>query len=480
MKINKLIFSSIRWNTFATIFTALMQTIQLFILTYLLNPIDFGLMAIVNICLSFIRLFADLGISSAVIHYPNISKKQFSTLFWLNIIVGILLCLIMGAFNPLIVYIYKDPALANLLLASSAILVISSIGAIYNTLFQKYLKFEILSKIEIISYAFGFLTTLLTAFAHFGVWSLIFGQIINSTIRSFSLFYYGSKEEKVELSFDLKIISNYLKFGVFQIGERSLNFLSERADQIILGYLLGMKELGLYNFSFNLVNQPLLLINPIFTKISFPLLSKTQNKRIISRKIYLNTLFIIVSIIMPLYIALLIFSPQLIPLLFALKWADSIFVIQILSIVFIFRGINNPTGSLILANGRADIGLKWNLFLFLLSTPLLYIMGKLFPSAHTIAFVLLGIQLLLFYPSYRFLIRPFIGKCFSTYIRNIFLIFLFSLFSIMLSILVEWLINSNIYSLTLKIIIFTITYSIIIITAWKTYKNETGGHGPKI
>src|SRR5262249_36314737 len=154
--------------------------------------------------------------------------------------------------------------------------------------------------------------------------------------------------------------------------ERSINYLSERLDQLLIGTLLGARSLGFYNFAFNLTGRPIWRINPILTRVAFPIFSAVQHDREKLRRGYLRLLSLLTTINAPLLIGLATLAPVAVPLVFGRKWTDSIILIQILSLVTLSRSVGNPIGSLQLAKGRADLGFKWNAFFLLVSVPAIY------------------------------------------------------------------------------------------------------------
>ena len=409
--------SGIKWTSMGTIIITGLQLAQLLILSRLLAPKDFGLIAIVNVIITLIRSFSDLGISAAVIHYQKTTKEQISALYSLNIIMGFLLFFLLLLSLPIIMHFYNEPVLSGLLLVAGLSLFISPFGSLFQVLFQKDLQFNLLTIQDLTASIISFSIIIFLALWGLGVWALAIGQVVQSVMKALLLSWVGFRKFEMKMNFDFSNIKDYLRFGFYQLGERTVNFLAERIDQILIGYLLGPISLGYYYFAFNLVNQPLLIINPIFTKVAFPLLAKVQDQKLLLKKIYLKILNYVSLINAPILFGLLTLSPLGVPLIFGDKWNQSIGLIQILSLVSLLRGIANPTGSILLAKGRVDLGFKWNVILLLISVPAIFVSGKI-GNAIGISIALLLIQILFFYPSYLFLVKPFLGKCFKDYLYS--------------------------------------------------------------
>jgi O-antigen/teichoic acid export membrane protein len=417
MNLKEKAVSGFKWTSFATIAVVSVQVIQLLVVSRYLAPKDFGLVAIVTTIIFFMRSFSDMGVSAAVIHKKEITDDQFSSLFWLNIFVGILLFIISIIFSFFIGKVFKEDILKEIFLVIASTFLIIPFGALFQIILQKNFKFEVLAVQEISASIIGGFLTVIMAVYGYGYWSLIFGYMINTIVRTIVVFIRGRKYVQIKFLFDYIQIKSFINFGLFQMGERSVNFLNERLDQLLIGYFLGPVQLGYYSFAYNLVSQPITVLNPIFTKVAFPLFAKLQDNKDLLKKTYLKLIKIITIINAPLLLGLLLEAPLLIPIFFGSKWNNSILIIQILCIVSLFKVINNPTGSLILAVGKANIGFYWNLAVMLLTIPFILIGAKL-GSIYYISVSLIILQVIIQYPSYRVLIQKYINSKLFEYFES--------------------------------------------------------------
>ncbi len=474
MSLRKKALHSVKWTTLSTFIVTSLQIIQLVILSQILTPKEFGIIAITNIVILLFKVISDFGISSAIIHFQKTSIEQLSTLFWLNIFFGVFLFLIVILVKSLIANIYSSPILKELLFYLGFSLVISPIGTLYQSLFQKELHFKNISIIEVISILFGVSITIYFAIVGLGVWSIVWGQLLNVSLKSSTLFILGVKYYPIELKINLKSIPQYLSFGMYQIGERIVNFLSQRIDQLIIGSSLGLEILGFYNFAFNLVIQPVNILNPIFTKVAFPVFSKVQSDNQKLKTGYKNLLEIVSMINAPILIIFIICAPQFIELIFGTKWFASIYLAQILAIVALLRSIANPIGSLLLAKGRADLGFKWNLSLFLITSTTIYL-ASLLGNAEYVALAMVGVLLLIIIPFYKMLIKPLIGDSAIIMFGAAFKPIGLAIFSAGLSFIILDLLfpPSNLWiKLFSKVFIATIIYLIAVINFSKDQVHE--------
>lgn len=411
-----------KWMSISTVSISLAQVIQLIILAKLLKPSDFGLMGMSTVVIGFASAFADMGISNAIIYRQDNTKEKLSSLYWLNVFTGFLVFLILWVSSPLIAELYHEHRLTNLLLLTAAVFPIIAFGQQFQILLQKELKFYNLSKIEIISVFMGCLVTIYTAFYKQGVYSLIWGQIANALCKTVLLYIYGHNISPIQLHFNRKDLKDYLSFGIYQMGERTLNYTTSNLDFILIGSFLGAKALGYYVFAYNLIIVPMNKISPIITRVTFPIFAKIQDDIQYLKKGYLKTLKLISFINFPIYLGLAITANSLILTFFGSKWVPSVLLLQILVGVGLLRAIANPVGSLLMARGRADLGFIINLIFLLFQIPGIYL-GLHYGKTVGVAISFLILQMIYFFISYYIVIKELLGPCFLEYVYNLWIPF---------------------------------------------------------
>jgi len=409
--------SGAKWSGASTMIVTLLELVQLVVLARLLTPQDFGLMAMVMVFLVFAQSFADMGVSAAIIHRQDITRRQLSSLYWLTLLSGVIVAALFVMVSPLIVLFYQETSLQSLLLCIALVFVIGSIGQQFEILMQKHLMFKRLAFIDSSASSFGVCSAILFAWLGFGVWSLVWGRLISVSVRSGILSWYGFNHWQPQLYFSFKEIKEFIGFGMFQMGDRCVNYFNQRVDQLLIGSLLGAQALGFYSLAFNLVIQPISKINPLFTRVAFPVFAKinTDNERL--RHGFMTLRNLLSTINAPLLLGLFAIAPTLIPFFFGEQWAPSIELLQLLVLVAFFRSMGNPIGSLLLAKGRADLGFKWNVALFFIQLPVLYFATKIYGVTGAIV-ALLVLELVYFPVEYQFLIKKLIGRCFSDYLSS--------------------------------------------------------------
>lgn len=344
----------------AGIITAGLQLAQLAILAHFLAPADFGLMSMALVIIGFVQNFADLGISNAIIHRQNITRNQLSSLYWLNIVFGLIIFILIWATTPLIVSFYKEPRLSSLMVWASIVFVIAPIGQQIQVLLQKELRLDQLSKVEMISVSMGVITSVCFAATNHGVYSLIWGQLTTAVMKALLLVFYGWPKWQPTLHFKKQDLMGFIGFGLYQMGERGINYFASNVDYLIIGHFLGPKALGAYMLSYQLVVAPMMKINPIITRVALPVFAKKQDSNELLRSGFLEVTRLVALLALPVLVGLPTLASLFIPAIFGNAWEGTIPLVQILAIVGILRTLGNPSGLILLAKGRVDIGFKFN------------------------------------------------------------------------------------------------------------------------
>jgi len=468
MNLKQKTLSGIKWTSMSSIIIAVIQIVQLSVLAHYLEPSDFGLMAIVTIIIGFSALFLDLGISASIIHKQDITHVQLSSLYWLNIASGLVLFIIIYSLAPFLANFYNEAELVPIIQLLALNFVISSLGSQYGLLFQKALRFNTMAKIGILSVSIGLIIAISLAMYGYGVYSLVYSSLISTIVSSFMNIFIGIKEHRPSLIFKYREITSMLSFGAFQMGERTLNYFNSQFDTILIGKLLGVEALGIYTVAKNLSMRPAQIINPIITRVTFPIMAKVQNDTIQLKSIYLKTINYLSSVNFPIYVLIAILAEPIILTLFGKKWSDSINVLQVLSLYGAIRSTGNPIGSLQLARGRADLGFYWNLGLFLFF-PITIYMGSHW-GLKGVTYSLLSLMIAISIPNWYFMVKPLCGATFKEYFWQIIKPFIFAVIAGLSAYAISFLFNiKNIY-LDASLTIIVMTSSILILNIYFNHK----------
>jgi O-antigen/teichoic acid export membrane protein len=125
------------------------------ILARLLNPADYGLVAMATVLVSFAAIFKDLGLSEATVQRPSLTHEQCSTLFWINLGLGAVSMLLVAAAAPVVVWFYDIPALGPITLALSLAFPIGALAAQHAALLRRQMRFVALASSDLVAVVVG-------------------------------------------------------------------------------------------------------------------------------------------------------------------------------------------------------------------------------------------------------------------------------------------------------------------------------------
>lgn len=462
MSLKSQVLSGVKWSTLASFINSIVQIIQLAILARLLEPTDFGLIALVMVVIGFSQMFIDMGLSNAIIYKQKISIEQLSSLYWLNVLIGIMFFVLLIFSSPLIAKIYEDPKLTTLINIVAITFLIKPWGQQFMVLLQKNLQFNAIAIIDIISRFFSFLVIIILAYNDFGVYSLAIGSIVFSIISTIGYNYYGRNLYKPKLYMNVKQLKDFLSFGLFQMGEKIIQYFSTQFDTLLIGKLLGVEMLGVYNVAKNLVSKPSSIINPIVTKVTFPLMSKFNDDITQLKSVFLKMMNFLAYANFPVYLLIAVLAKPIIFLMFGKEWEEAIPIVQILSITFLLLSIGNPSGSLLLSRGKANIAFYWNLTLFIFYPLSIYI-GS-FWGIVGITWGTLILQLFLLYPNWKYIVNNACHAGFVEYFETLKFPFIVSSVGVFFPIIFLNVFNSHIALLVISCLVFAIIYVLLIYT----------------
>jgi lipopolysaccharide exporter len=410
-------FSAIRWTTVAMVGRSALQFGQMMILARLLAPSDFGIMAVVVSVTAFMLVFTDLGVSTAIIHYQEITHEELSSLYWLNIIVGAVLMIALIVSSPLISRLYHEPALTPFLALISVNFLFLAVGQQLRVVAEKALRFSMLARVEILAAIGGCGTAVIWAWYRPSVYALVSGVLVNGFLQAVLLWILGSDGWRPAARLDLKGVRRFLKFGAYIVGGDFVNSLNRQADILVGGRFFPASVLGTYSLPRNLCLTFSLVTNPIITRVGLPVMAKTQEDKAFLKSVYLKTMRMTASVNVPVYLAIAVFSHDVVSVVFGTKWISSAPLLVFLAIWGLFRSCANPVGSLLFAIGRADRSFWSSIVQLCIVFPGLW--GVAHFGIKGLAIGQVAIMAGALVPGWYFLVRPSCGARLGEYLMTL-------------------------------------------------------------
>jgi O-antigen/teichoic acid export membrane protein len=328
-------------------------------LARMLSPSVFGLVAMVTMFTNFAALFIDLGFGVALVQKIDADEEHFSSVFWLNVSIGLFLYVFFFCTAPFFSYYFNQPDITILIRVISLSFIVSSLTSVQSNLLIRELKFKQKVIFNWIAIVLGYALAFYLAFNGFGVWSIVWMTLVTSAVNS--ILYWFSTNWHPSFVFNKTKIKELSSFGLNVLGDTSVNYWSRNFDNFIIGRILGSTELGLYSRAYSLMLLPLRNISSVITKVMFPAFSKKQNDVATIKRYYLQIIKYIALLTFPAMIGLSLVSKEFVLLLFGANWAGMIPVLAILSLVGAVQSIFSLNGMIYNSLGKANIAFKVSL-----------------------------------------------------------------------------------------------------------------------
>lgn len=404
------------WTTASTVVRSVVSLLQVAILTRFLEKSDFGIVAIASLFLGFTQIFLDLGISAGIMHKQDTTPKQYSSLFWLNIIMGVLLTAILCACSPLVAKAYKEPELVKIISLLSFTIFFSALGSQHRTVQQKKMRFKYISLVEIITAVLSLALAVVLAYRQYGVYSLVYANLFHTASAGLIFLGIGLYHDRnITFHFKLSETYDYLKIGVFSIGSHVLDYFSRELDILIISATLGKEVTGVYSLCKKLVLAIYGAVNPILTKVITPVFATIQKEKERIRQLYFDIVESLALLNMPIYCLLAIFATGILKYLYGDQYIDGALVLAFTALTYGVNTTGNPVGSLQIAMGRTDSGFYWTI-IRIVATSIAIFIGAQF-SINAIALSLLVLNFVVNPTFWRITIKPLIGGRYMDYFK---------------------------------------------------------------
>ncbi len=320
-------------------------------LARLLEPRDFGLIAMVAPVLGFVNVFADLGLMQAVVQRPRVTQSQLSAVFWINAGFSTVLAAVFAATAPLLAWLYHDRRVIPVTLTLSVMLIVGGVTSLQGALLNRRLRFVQIAIFEAISLVVGVSVGVASAYAGLGYWALVLNQVAISFTSS-ALLWLSAHWRPSRPARDPEVWA-MLRFGGHVTGANLAGYLNTSIEKVMLGATVGESGLGIYDRAWRLAVQPLQQLTAPIDRLAVPVLSRLQHDADRYRNVFVQMLQILLLLATPGLVFALVMAEPLILFLFGAKWADTVPVFTWVCIGAIISPLNISVFWLFVSQGRA-------------------------------------------------------------------------------------------------------------------------------
>jgi len=381
---------------------ALLQTASTVVLARLLDPTDFGLLAMITAIVGVADLFRDFGMTAALIQSRTMTARLWSSALWLSAVLGTVLSIAVAALAPLIALLYGEPQLVLLTIVISPTLLINGLAMPMQAKLQRELRFTTLAHIDVGSMLAGVLLSIAAALLGWGVWSLVLLAGAGQLYRLVALWICARPRfGPPRISRDvLPLVTT----GGSVFGVQLLNYGARNLDNVIIGFQLGPQQLGFYSRAYALFLLPLQQLNGPLGRVALPVLSTLRDDPARFRNYIRGAVLVIGYLTLPSYAVAAAVSAPLIALLLGPGWEPAALVFSLLAVAGVVQAVGSVQGWLYLTLERAHRQLVY----YAITRPLIiggFFLGVWWGGIAGVALIYSLLTLLLAVPGFWFAIR---------------------------------------------------------------------------
>ena len=352
--------SSILWSLVQRFGVMIISFCANLVLARLLTPDDYGVIGMLLIFISVSNTFIDGGFGTALIQKKEPTQEDYSTIFFWNIFISVILTGILYISSPLISEFYRLPLLSDVLKVMGTVLVINAFSVVQTNILQKKFEFKKLATINIIANIAASILAIVLALRGFGVWSLVFRYLSCSLVISIILWI--TTKWKPMLTFKFKSFRTLGKFGGMVLLANLVETIYTEFQGLVIGRAFSAKDLGYYTQAKRLEEIPTLGITSAVNQASFPVYASIQDDKQSLKTLIRCNINTLSFINFPLYAILLIIAEPLFIILFSDKWLESVPYFRILCLAGAIYPITSLNTNIIKSLGKGNIYFYMQLF----------------------------------------------------------------------------------------------------------------------
>ena len=334
----------------------IVQFVVSVVLARLLEPRDYGLIALTGIFTSLSAAIIDGGFEKSLIRARTLEPIQIDSAFYVNLVLGFLLMGILWLSAMPIAHFFHEPALAPVLRIVSLTLPMSAFTCVQRVLLMKELNFKKISLAQMASSTAGGIVGIAMALKGYGVWALV-GSLI--TIQFVTIVIFWTKADWYpKIRFSFSSIREMLPYGTRIMFVSILFFLMLQFNTFIVGKLYKDTDLGFFNRGGRFPDLIVNLIQSIVLKLAFPLFAKVRDEKDQLEEVLRRTTQLVAFICFPLLALMFVNAYDITLVLFTAKWLPSVIYMELFCFITLLEPFVVIYRELIMAKGYAKLMMR--------------------------------------------------------------------------------------------------------------------------
>lgn len=349
--------SGMVWTALQRYSTMFIQFISGIILARLLTPHDYGCIGMLAIFMVLAESFIDGGFGSALIQKKQPTQEDYSTIFFWNLGMAVLLYAVLYLSAPAIARFYNISLLCDVLRVQGVILFIYAFNIVQRNQLRKKLNFKVLSIVTVSTSITSLTITIIMAYHGYGVWSLVTQHILTALIPAL-VFWFYIKWRPI-LTFSWNSFRELFSFGFYMFLTNLLNQFGHQIQGLLIGRFYNASTMGYYSKAGATERLASQSISQIMTQVTYPLYAEVQDDKERLSNIIKQLTMTLSYITFPLMFILLLCAKPLFIVLYSERWLESVPYFQVLCLAGLAYCLQSVNYQSISAIGKSKTLFVW-------------------------------------------------------------------------------------------------------------------------
>ncbi|MET4543796.1 O-antigen/teichoic acid export membrane protein [Pedobacter africanus] len=326
------------------------------VLARLLSPAEFGLIAMLSVFIAVGNSLLDSGLSSSLIRTPVVTQKDCSTVFYFNLAGSLVIYTILFFSAPLIALFYHQPVLINVIRIYGIALIINAFFGIQQTLLVKEMKFKVMTMIQLPSVICGGILGIVLAQRGYGVWSLVWMNLLNPLISTVLHWWYSAWRPVI--LFNLHSLKKHFDYGYKLTLSGLIDNVYQNIYTILIGKFYAPAQLGFYSRAESISQLPVGILSSAINKVTFPMFVKIADDKEQLVNVYKKVMLQVLFWMAPSMVFLSVIAEPLFRLVLTDKWLPAVPYFRILCICGIMYPVHAYNLNILKVKGQTNLFLK--------------------------------------------------------------------------------------------------------------------------
>jgi|SRR5690554_1456645 len=371
MSLKKQAISGVIWTLTQQFSVQIINLGTQIILARLLVPEEFGMIAMLQIFIAIGTNLLDGGMTSSLIRTLKADQRDYSTVFFMNLIISVFLYFLIFGISPFVATFYNQPLLTSLLRVYAISFIIRALVAVQTTKLTKEMNFKLQMKMQIPSVIIGGAVGIYLAVKGYGVWSLVWLNLVQSFFFMIMHWYFSDWRPKWII--DRVKLKEHFSFGYKITLSSILYTIYKNLYNIVIGKYFSAAQVGFYYQAETLRMYPVQQITTALDKVTYPLFSSIQNDDLQLKNFYKKTMQAVLFLVVPVMAFLIIYAEGIFSLVLGNKWLPAVPFFQILCISASLQPLQTYNLNILKVKGRTDLLLKLNVITKIIPMTLIFV-----------------------------------------------------------------------------------------------------------